>query len=172
VWLVVACLLVLSTQYWVLGTPDDLPEPLPLRRVLLPPERVPEEMKRLGQGLLKQLPRDDFEDLVQRAARAGEAAKKLPRLVEAHYRARLVNSDLTGTGSWKVLNPAAGPAVLSLAGLNLALQKPRFENQAALVADLDGKGPGVLLERGGEHTLALDWSARGEHRPEGLTFAL
>jgi hypothetical protein len=171
-WFLLTCLLVLSTQYWVLGTPDDLPDPLPLRRVLLPPERVPEEMKRLGQGLLKQLPRDDFEDLVQRAARAAEAAKKQPRLVESHYRARLVSSDLTGTGSWKVLNPAAGTAVLPLAGLNLALRQPRFENQAALVADLDGRGPGLLLEHGGEHTAAFDWSARGERRPEGLTFAL
>jgi hypothetical protein len=170
--LVVACLLLLGTGYAVLGTTESLPDPVPLRRLLLPPERVPEEMKRLGQGTLKQLPRDEFEGLVRRAARAGEAARKGPRLVEARYRARLVNNDLAGTVEWKTLSPAAGPAVLPLPGLNLALQKPRIGNRDALVADFDGKGPGVLLEQGGEHTVAVDWSARGERRPEGLTFDL
>src|SRR5690242_17951785 len=120
-WLAAACLL-LGTGYAVLSTPDDLPDPLPLRRLLLPPERVPDEMKRLGQGLLRQLPRDDFEDLVRRAARGGEAARKVPRLIGTHYRARLVNSDLTGTAEWDVLNPAGGPAVLPLPGLNLAVR--------------------------------------------------
>jgi hypothetical protein len=162
----------LSAPYAVLGTSPELPDPIPLLRVYLPPERLPEEMKRLGQGQLRQLPRDEFEGLVRRAARAGETAKKVPRLVEARYRARVAGGDLVGTGAWKVLNPAAGPAVLALTGLNLALRQPRFENRPALVGDLEGKGPALLLEEGGEHALALDWSARGERRPEGLTFAL
>jgi hypothetical protein len=170
-WLAAACL-VLGTAYSALSTPDELPDPLPLRRVLLPPERVPEEMKRLGQGLLRQLPRDDFEDLVRRAARGSEAARKVPRLVAAHYRARLVNTDLTGTAQWDIINPAAGPAVLPLPTLNLALRQPRFENRAALLGELDGKNLGLLLDDGGEHALAFDWSARGERRPEGLAFAL
>jgi hypothetical protein len=170
--LVVACLLLLGTGYAVLGTTESLPDPVPLRRLLLPPERVPEEMKRLGQGTLKQLPRDEFEDLVRQAARAAEAARKGPRLVEAHYRARLVNNDLAGTAAWQIVSPAAGPAVLPLPGLNLALRQPRIANHDALVADFDSKGPGVLLEQGGEHALAVDWSARGERRPEGLTFDL
>jgi hypothetical protein len=169
-WLAAVCL-ILGTGYSVLSSPDELPDPLPLRRLLLPPERVPEEMKRLGQGLLRQLPRDDFEDLVRHAARAGEAARKVPRLVVAHYRARLVENDLAGSAEWDVINPAGGPAVLPLPSLNLALRQPRFENRPALLGELDGKNLGLLLD-GGEQALSLDWSAHGERRPEGLAFAL
>jgi hypothetical protein len=96
----------------------------------------------------------------------------VPRLVGAHYRARLVNSDLAGTAQWDVINPAGGPAVLPLPSLNLAIRQPRFDNRAALLAELDGKNLGLLLDAGGEQALALDWSARGERRPEGLAFAL
>jgi hypothetical protein len=166
-------------------------DPLPLRRVLLPADRVTDEMKGPGQSALKQLPREEFEELVQRAARAGEASKRVPRLIEAHYRTRLVEQSLMGTGQWRVLNPAPveappaeggprgvsgrplapGAAILPLS-LNLALRQPRFVNQEALVADLDGKSLGLLLEQGGEQTVALDWSARGEPRSGGLAFDL
>jgi hypothetical protein len=160
---------------------EDLPDPVPIRRLLLPPKMNPG-----GQDELKILPRPQFEELVQRAARGAQAARKQPRLVEAHYTARLaedvleangqpriVNPNaLTGNGEWRIVNPAAGAAVLPLGELNLALRQPRFENRQALVGELDGKSLGLLVDQQGAQALMFGWSARGEQRPEGLAFAL
>src|SRR5208283_6187669 len=41
--------------------PDELPDPLPLRRVPIPPERVAAEVERARQGVWVQLPRADFD---------------------------------------------------------------------------------------------------------------
>src|SRR6266436_3833499 len=86
--------------------PADTQDPLPLRRLLIAPERVAAEMKRVEQGILVQMTHDDFETQVRRASLAGEALKRPPRLVEARYRARLVDTALVGSGQWKVMNPA------------------------------------------------------------------
>src|SRR5262249_11950052 len=56
--------------------------------------------------------------------------------------------------------------------LNLALRQPRYENRDALVAAFDGKVLGLLLEQAGEHSVALDWTARGDPGPDGLHFDL
>jgi hypothetical protein len=156
----------------VFSSPDDLPDPFPIQRVLITPEQLPKEMQRVQQGILVQLPRADFEERVHKAAKA-QAPKNAPRLIEARYRATLVEfSGLTGTGQWKIIHPGTGPALLPLQPLNLALQKARFENREALVAEFDGKTPALLVEDGGEHSLAIEWSARADSRPEGLYFAL
>src|SRR5262249_49846128 len=42
----------------------------------------------------------------------------------------------------------------------------------ALVAEFDGKNLALLVDEPGEHPVALEWSARGEARPEGLYFDL
>src|SRR4051812_6124708 len=131
--------------------PAELPDPLPLRRLLIAPERVPAEMKRVEQGVLIHMTREDFEDQVRRAALSVEASKRTPRLVEARYRARLVDSSLVGSGQWKIINPTpegfSGKTILPLAPMNLAIRQPRFENRDALVAAFDGKGLGLLLEQ-------------------------
>src|SRR5262249_4728670 len=41
-----------------------------------------------------------------------------------------------------------------------------------LLADFDGKNPGLLLDDPGAHAVALDWTARGDPRPGGLHFDL
>jgi hypothetical protein len=66
----------------------------------------------------------------------------------------------------------AGPdaAVLSVEPLNLFLHQPRFENREALLGDLDGKGPGLLLDQPGSRAVAFDWTARGDDGPDGLHF--
>jgi hypothetical protein len=129
-------------------------------------------MERVEQGILVRLPRSEFENRVQKAAR-GQAPKPVPRLIEARYRATLIeNGGLVGTGQWKIINPGTGPVLLPLQPFNLALQQPRFENREALVADFDGKGPALLVEEGGEQSVAIEWSARADARPEGLYFSL
>src|SRR5262245_7111996 len=156
------------------GHGEEPPEAVPLRRFQVAADRLPAEMERYGLKRLIPLGREEFEDLVQKAARAAEAGKKIPLLVESHYRARLVEKDLVGSGQWKVVNPAAerGAAVLPLPNLNLALRQPRFENRDALIGELDGKNLGLLLDEPGEATVLLDWSARGERQPAGLSFDL
>jgi hypothetical protein len=129
-------------------------------------------MERVQEGTLIQLPRAEFEERVRKAALA-LAPKNGPRLIEARYRATLIESGgLAGTGQWKIIHPGTRPALLPLQPFNLALQKPRFENREALVADFDGKGPALLVEEAGEHSVAIEWSARADARPEGLYFSL
>jgi hypothetical protein len=157
---------------------DSVPDPVPVRRVLLPAERLPAEMKRVGQGVLVQLSRAEFEAKVRRAGRAAAALRDPPRLIEAHYRASLVDTALVGgTAQWKVINPARAAGILALQPFNVALQKvrvqkARFDTTEAVVGDLDGKTLGLLVEQPGEQTVLLDWTARGDPRPAGLHFSL
>lgn len=154
-----------------------LPEPLPLRRVLIPAERVATELERVRQGVLVKLPRADFEARVQRAAQADENRRNPPRLIEARYRATLVDTALVGTGQWKVLHPAAAAGVLPVQPLNLALQKVRLQHAHAdttdaVLGNLDGKTLGLLVEQPGEQNVFLDWTARGDPSGEGVRFDL
>ena len=70
-------------------------------------------------------------------------AQKPPRLLEAHYRARLDGAALVGDGRWIVLNPGATPALLPLSELNLALRSCTWDDRPGLVADFDGKTPAL-----------------------------
>jgi hypothetical protein len=149
----------------------SLPDPLPLRRVQLPPDRLARELQRAQQGTMVLMPRADFEARVQEAARA-QARGLAPRLTEARYHAILQDTALVGDGQWKVVHAGTGPGLLKLQPLTLALRWVRFENGDALAADFDGHGPAVLVETPGEHTVAVEWSARGEARPEGVQFDL
>jgi hypothetical protein len=171
----ILCLLSSIVLLTTAGAGEGPTEPVPLRRVLLTPDRLPQEMKRVQQGALVRIPRDEFEELVRRAARG--AGREVPQLVEARYRAALAEEALVGTGQWKVVHTGPGPGLLNLQPnpqqpFNLALKQPRFENREALVAEFDGKSLALLVDEPGEHPVALEWSARGEARPEGLYFDL
>jgi hypothetical protein len=123
---------------------------------------VAAELERARQGVLVKLPRDEFEALVQKAARAGERAANPPRLTRAAYTARLDKNALVGSADWTVVNPGDGPAVLPLPDLNLALTRANFDDAtAAVLGDLDGKALGLLVGRPGKQSVFLDWSLRG-----------
>src|SRR5262245_14246467 len=106
---------------WAVGPPppdrgpngqDAPPDPFPLRRVLLPADRLPAELKRVKDGALTRMPRVELEALVRQAGRAVAAGRSAPRLVEARYSARLTDSgSLSGTARWKVHHGGAGPAL-------------------------------------------------------------
>jgi hypothetical protein len=168
-------------------------DPVPLRRVVLPAGRLPDALRGADAGALLSMPRQEFEALVRRAARQ-KGGKNVPRLVRALYRARLLTDapaatpsglgeGLAGTAEWKVSHPGAGPALLRLQGegepFNLAVKNPRFGNRDALIAEFPegkggaaGRGLALLVDRPGEHTVTLEWSARAESRPEGLQIDL
>jgi hypothetical protein len=154
---------------------DELPDPVPIRRILLPADQLPRELERVKQGVLRLMPRAEFEEKVRLAARAA-AGKGPPRLTEARYRATLTDGGLVGSGSWEIVHSGSGVGLFPLqangSGFNLALRKVRFENRDALVADFDGRAPSLLVEKPGEHTVALEWSARGEEGPDGVRFDL
>jgi hypothetical protein len=153
--------------------PQNLPDPIPLRRVLIPQERVATELKRAGSGVLVKLSRRDFEAQVQRAAQAAERSNHPPRLVEARYHARLLDEGaLAGTGQWKILSPSAEPGLLSLATFNLALTHMQLDGSAAILGELDNRQLALLVDRQGEHQALLEWTARGEPGPNGLRFRL
>ncbi|MFL5340200.1 MAG: hypothetical protein ACJ8F7_08605 [Gemmataceae bacterium] len=150
---------------------------MPIQRILLPADRLAAEMERVRRNVLAQMPRDEFEALVRRAAEATEAAKNNPpRLVEARYRASLSGNGLVGSAEWKIVHSAAGPGRLPLNSLQLALRSARWpDNRPALLGVLDDR-PGapleLLVEKSGESTLSLEWSARGLPEPTGLRFDL
>jgi hypothetical protein len=155
----------------------DLPDPLPIQRILMPPERVPAELDRVRSGVLRQLSREAFEARVQRAARAGDALKNAPRLVEARYRAALVDGALAGTGQWKIINPTPTGTVFVVQPLSLAFQKTRwqkaqFGTTEAIWTPVPGRASGLLVEHAGEQAVLLDWTARSDNRPDGLHFDL
>ncbi len=101
----------------------------------------------------------------------------------AFYHAHLADGGLAGTFQWKVIHTAAGPGLLPLAPLNLALRQPRLAplNPApgqpagspdAYVGDFDGHDPSLLIESPGEYEASDDWLARSEPGPRGLQFDL
>jgi hypothetical protein len=156
--------------------PGDAGDAPVIRRIVLPADRIPQEMERVRQGVLRQMPREEFEELVRKATAPKEAVRTPPRLVGAHYRARLENNALVGAAEWKMRNPLPStgddPALLPLHPFNLALSRPRLEGHDALIAAFDGKSFGLLLDGGGEQTLTFDWSSRAEPTPAGLHFDL
>jgi hypothetical protein len=151
--------------------PAEPADPLPtIKRVPVAPERVGQEMERLGLTALERLPADDFE---ARLRRARAAARSAPQLVEAHYfGAELSGDALAGKGQWKVLPGGAGPAVLPLKKLTLAVRQPRFDTRDAVLAEFEGQGTGLLVEGQGEQTVNFDWSARQEPAADGVQFQL
>ncbi|HVS37049.1 MAG TPA: hypothetical protein VMS17_15925, partial [Gemmataceae bacterium] len=177
------------------GSPPP-PDPIPLQRVWLTPDGVARAMERARQGLLVKMPRDDFEALVRRAAQAEAARKNPPRLVSASYQAQLTDGGLAGSWEWTVVYSAAGPGLLPLTPLNLALQPPSrlipphptlkspqltplhpapgqpSGSRDAFIGDFDGHKPSLLIDSPGEYSVTAGWSARAEVRPEGLQFDL
>jgi hypothetical protein len=155
-------------------TPPDVPA---IRRILLQPEQVQAELARVREGVLVQLSREGFEAKVS-AARAASAARRIPpRLIEAQYSADLVETSLVGRGHWKVINPAPSAGVLASQPLNLALANVKLQAEGgdvanAVLGQLDGKGPSLVVDKSGQQTVLFDWTAHGEPGPRGLHFQL
>jgi hypothetical protein len=153
------------------------PSPISVRRVLIAPERIAPELERVRQGTLVKMPREEFEARLRRAEQAAALSKNPPRLIEAAYRATMTENALTGTGQWKVVNPAAAGGILPLTSMNLALQKVRIQKTSldsteAVLGDVNGRGLGLLVEQPGELGVVFDWTARGEADGTGIRHLL
>lgn len=159
----------------------QLEDPVPIQRVLLPAEQLAVELDRAKQGIYRQMPRQDFEDLVQRAARGSREAKELPRLIEGIYRARFEsdtggNENLIGSGEWKIISPSSKPKRLVIEPLSPAIRQARWpDNRYGILGTLDSKSSGgmeLLIESRGEKSLYFDWSSRGVLEPGETRFDL
>jgi hypothetical protein len=152
--------------------PDD---PFPIRRILLSAEEVAAALKKAKEGALVRLPRDGFEALLRNAAQV-QSVSAVPRLIEAHYRARLQNAPgaaaLVGTAEWKIAHKGKEPALLNLEPLQIALRQARWsDGKPALLGLFDPHAPArlTLLVEPGERSLVFEWSARSVPQPGGLT---
>jgi hypothetical protein len=174
--LVVCCLPLIALSLLPAVNSQDQappPDPVPIQRVLLPAERLTAELDKAKRGVLMQLSRKDFEDRVRQAVLAGEALKNPPRLVEARYMARLVDTALEGSAEWKIINPGSAPGILAVQPLNLAVRQARWsDNRDVLLGDLQAKEPGLLVEPSGPSSLTLDWSARSVPAGGNMRFGL
>ena len=152
----------------------DALDPLPMRRVFVPLERVAAELERAGAKKLIHLTQAEFEARVRAARLAQDATRERPRLVEAHYQASLVGSALVGKADWSLNHTSAVPGILLLPvrSLNLALRQASLDGGPAILGDLEPRTLGLLIETPGSHRLAFDWSLRGEAGPNGLRFDL
>jgi hypothetical protein len=143
---------------------------LEVRRIQVTPEQLEQELRRVKEGVFVQMLRTEFEEKLRGAQR--QARRNVPVLAEARYRARLDDSALIGSGQWKVVHSGPAPALLPLEPFNLAVRQVRFENRDAILGDFEGRTPALLIEEAGEHTANVEWSARGELRPDGIQFDL
>ena len=148
-------------------------DPVPLQRIAIPPSRLPAELERARPGILVQMPRNDFEALVQRAASAGATPYGPARLTKAKYAAELSGNSLVhGTGQWTIHWPGRSLTVLSVPSFNLAVSKMRWAGggEDAVLGNLDGKNLGLLVSKPGD--FVFDWSLQGTALPGGIHFDL
>jgi hypothetical protein len=155
------------------GEEQARPDPIPLRRVNIGPERVPAELERVQKGMLVLLPRAEFEAKVQKAAAAVELANAPPRLSKTRYTARLTDMALVGKAEWTAVHTAPGPGILALPDFNLALTKRVMVDDAeGMLGEMDGKSSALLISKGGKPTIHFEWSRRGTSVTSGVQFEL
>ena len=150
----------------------DAADPLPMRRVFVPLERVSAELERAGAKKLIHLTQAEFEARVRAARVAQDATRERPRLVEAHYQASLVGPALVGHADWNLNHTSSLPGIFPARFMNLALRQASLDGGPAILGDLDSRTLGLLIETPGSHRLAFEWSVRGEAGPNGLRFDL
>lgn len=159
-------------SYGVAADADPaLPDPVAIQRLLVPADKLTGELEKVKKGTLVQLPRAEFEERVQAAARAAQTSP--PQLAEARYQAVLGNASLVGTAEWKVVQRAAGPGILALAPFGIALRDMKWsDDKDAILGELEPRKLGLLVEDKGERLLKLAWSCRATPEQGGLRFNL
>jgi hypothetical protein len=159
---------------FALGQIRDGRDPVPIQRILIPPDRVAKELEKVQQGALIMMPRAEFEARLGRALQAVKAREQKPHLTRAHYSAELVDRAFTnGSGQWTIVHNGAAAAIMPINTLNLALAKLKWEQGGdAILAEFDGKTLGLLVHHADSATCLFDWSARGTPTNESIAFNL
>lgn len=152
------------------GHDSQAEEPLRYRRIFVPEDALPREIR----GLLP-LQREEFE---RRAAQASQKEQAMPagetRVTRAEYHARLVgNRYLQGSAELEIECNASAPQVMPLGACNMALASARWRSAAErpAVVGQDGSGQlGCLVSESG--TLLWDWSLQRGAGAAAITFSL
>jgi hypothetical protein len=158
-----ALALALGAQEFATRETTRRPDPVPLRRVWLAPG-APTPAAPDGDPF-RRMAREEFERLVQSAARN---APVVPKLIRAEYRGSLVDDALAGTADWQFATD--GPGAFPLDALKLAVRGMKWSDGSE--AALGGAPAKLWLERGGRSAAAFAWSARGTEEPGQIRFQL
>lgn len=172
----VGAIAILALCHAPLASAPPNADPIPIRRILLPPDRLAKEMERVGLNKLIQIPRSDFEDLVQQASQAAESAGRPPRLLESRYRAAWTDGGLVGSAEWTIHHEGRASGRLNLQSLQLAIRRARWhDKEEAVISFLDDQPNApleLLVDKSGVHRLALEWSAFATLEPRGARIDL
>ncbi len=148
---------------WARRQLEPVPDPFPIRRVLLAPSApLPATVE--GDPFLR-MSRAEFEQLVRAAARNKPAT---PRLLKADYQAILTDDSLAGTGEWIVSSDESGS--LALDPLRMAWKNVKWSGDRE--ARVSGTPARLWLDRPGRSALTFDWSVRGTEEPGAVRFVL
>lgn len=151
----------------------DYADPLPIRRIFVPNERLEATIAQAGPGGLVRMPRSRFEEQVRAASVAQAAMNDPPQLAEAVYRATWSPKGLNGTGEWKLTYPSKQGGLVGLEGLRMAVWQPTWSNRrpAILFRGAGDKSPPKLLaDSPKEAALTFQWSCRGTEEPTAEKF--
>ncbi len=103
-----------------------LPDPFPIMRVFLAPERRDAATQEVARGTLRKLAKADFEALVQTASRVRRAAQNPSRIEEATYRASVQPGRVQGTATWLLTHPHDGGGAMPVDPLPGAIREPKW----------------------------------------------
>ncbi len=143
-----------------------LPDPFSIQRVFLPPERGEAANRDAARGLFRKLPKDEFERLVQNAARVQQTLQSPSRILEAQYVASVRPGRVQGSASWRLIHPNAGAGAMPIDPLPGAVQSPAWPDGGAPIlfrAVPDGKTlPTTFLwiDNPLRDRFVFDWSAQ------------
>lgn len=146
-------------------------DPFPIRRVVVPWDRLPVADPQTGKPLQK-LSRQEFEELVRNATRASAPG---PHLMASKYQATLTATGLRGNAEWVITNPGQ-PRLMTIDPLRLAVNNPRWSDGTdALLVRTAAAAPAstqVWVPASGPQTMRFDWSLRGIEEPGDIRFDL
>lgn len=145
-------------------TRPRLPDPFPLRRVLLPSETDPRLIPEPGG--FRRLTLDEFEARVDLAAQELAARANPPRVREAVYRTAYSPGQLAGTAEWTVANPARRSGFAALDPLALAVGSAKWADGRAAILTHDTAadrptGADLWVDDPTGGVVTVPWSLRG-----------
>jgi hypothetical protein len=154
-----------------------LPDPFPIRRLLLAEQRFDPPTL----GGFRKLPHDEFEARVQEAATAQLELVNPPALVKANYEAKYADGQLSGRLTWTFVNPNGTSGIATLDTLRIGIQNLQWDAGRAGRAGRAGllfRGKLARQNAAGLHLqtepaggdLSADWSLRGTAEPDQERF--
>ena len=140
--------------------PADQPDPVPLRRVWLTPDGWRGRWNAPGRACWSSCRATSSRTWCGGRPRRRRRGRTRRGWSRRRYHAQLADGGLAGSCEWKVVHTAAGPGLLPLTPLNLALHAPSLTplnpapgqpsgSRDAAIGDFDGHDPSLLIDAPG-----------------------